>query len=93
MSMVVAICLVGCLLATGAFWRSERVRSAYRIRTLSDSLSHAKNENEWLRGDIEKKKNPRLLEATLKKKGAESLVKDVPVIAVVPRIHVEVPGS
>ena len=55
MSMVLAICLVGSLLAIGAFWRSERVRCAYRIRTLSDELSHAKNENEWLRGDIEKR--------------------------------------
>jgi hypothetical protein len=93
MSMVAAICLVGCLLAIGAFWRSERVRSAYRIRALSDGLSHARNENEWLRGDIERKKNPSLLSIALKKKGAEALVKDVPVVTVVPRAHLEVPGS
>jgi hypothetical protein len=92
MSMVIAICLVGALLAAGAFWRSERVRSAYRIRALSDELSHARNENEWLRGDIEKKKNPRWLEAATKKKGFEPLVKDVPVVAVPPRTYVEVPG-
>ena len=92
-SMLIAICLVGVLLSTGAFWRAERVRTAYRIRALSDELSHAKNENEWLRGDIEKKKNPRALEVAMKRRGMEAFVKDIPVVTVVPREHVEVPGS
>jgi hypothetical protein len=91
--MVTAICLVGALLGIGAYWRAEQLRCAYRIRALSDDLSHAKNENEWLRGDIERKKNPKLLELNLKRRGIAPLVKDVPVIAVVPRAHLEVPGS
>jgi hypothetical protein len=90
--MVIAICLVGTLLATGAYWRAERVRAAYRIRTLSESLSHARNENGWLRGDIEKKKNPRALEMALKRRGAPALIRDVPVVAVPHRVQVEVPG-
>lgn len=92
-SMVLAIGLVGCLLASGAFWRSERVRGAYRIRSLSERLSHAKNENVWLRTQIEEKRDPRLLAAALKKKNVEAMIRDVPVVKVAPRAHVEVPGS
>lgn len=92
MSMVAAICLVGTLLAVGAFWRAERVRAAYRIRGLSDRLAHARNENEWLRGEIEKKKNPLALEVAARRRGLADLVKDLPVVAVQPRDHTEVPG-
>lgn len=91
LSMVVAICLVGTLLCAGAFWRAERVRSAYRIRGLSDRLAHAKNENAWLRGEIEKRKNPLAIESAARKKGLTTLVKDLPVVAVPPIAHGDLP--
>jgi hypothetical protein len=93
MSMVAAICLVGTLLGIGAYWRAERVRSAYRIRTLQDQLAHAKNENEWLHGALEKKQNPLAIERAAKRFGLGNLVKDVPVVVVPHRDHSEAPGS
>lgn len=81
LAMVVAIGLVGTLLSAGAFWRAERVRSAYRIRGLEDRLAHARNENAWLRGEIEKRKNPLALEAASRRRSV-ALVKDVPVVTV-----------
>jgi hypothetical protein len=90
-SMVAALCLVGVLLGIGAHFRSERVRAAYRIRTLTEKLSHAENENRWLRGEIERKKNPRVLDLALKRRGAETLG-EVPVVEVEPRAWIEVPG-
>jgi hypothetical protein len=91
-SMVAAVCLVGVLLGIGACYRSERVRAAYRIRTLTESLSHAENENRWLRGEIERKKNPRTLDVAMKRGGADAF-KEAPVVEVPPRAHLEVPGS
>jgi hypothetical protein len=90
--MVVAICLVGTLLGSGAYWRAERVRAAYRIRGLSDRLAHAKNENAWLRGEIEKRKNPLSLDAAARKKGLTALVKDLPVVTVSPLEHGDLPA-
>jgi hypothetical protein len=92
-TMVVAIGLVGSLLAAGAYWRSERVRSAYRIKGLQDRLAHAKNENEWLKGGLERKKNPLAIERAAKRVGLKGFVKDIPVIAVVPLDHSEDLGS
>src|SRR5262249_38677648 len=91
LSMVAAICLVGTLLSAGAFWRAERVRAAYRIRGLSDRLAHAKNENAWLKGEIEKRRNPLALEAAAKRRGAAGLVRDLPVVTVAYRDHEELP--
>jgi hypothetical protein len=93
MSMVVAICLVGSLLAAGSYWRAERVRAAYRIRTLHDELAHARNENEWLRGALERKQNPLTIARSAKRLGVSGLVKDVPVVVVPFRDHREAPGS
>jgi hypothetical protein len=93
MSMVAAICLVGSLLAMGAYWRAERVRAAYRIRTLQDQLAHSRNENEWLRGALERKQNPLTIERAAKRLGLAGLVKDVPVVVVPHRDHSEAPGS
>jgi hypothetical protein len=90
--MVLAIFLAGTLFGVGTHWRSERVRSAYRIRVLSETLSHARNENAWLRGDIERKRNPHALDAALKRRRAGTFVRDLPVVQVAPLPHVEVPG-
>jgi hypothetical protein len=92
-SMVVAIGLVGALLGMGAFWRAERVRSAYRIPGLQDRLAHTRNENEWLKGGLERKKNPLAIERAAKRVGLTGFVKDIPVIAVVPIDHSQDPGS
>ena len=93
MSMVAAICLVGSLLAIGSYWRAERVRTAYRIRALQDQLAHSRNENEWLRGALERKQNPLTIARAAKRLGLAGLVKDVPVVVVPKRDHSEAPGS
>jgi hypothetical protein len=90
-AMVVAIGLVGVILCSGAWWRAERVRSAYRIRGLEDRLAHAKNENAWLRGEIENRKNPLALAAAAKRHGV-ALVRDLPVVVVPAAEHGEAPA-
>ena len=91
-AMIVAIGLVGTLLSLGAHWRAERIRSAYRVRALSDTLSLVRNENGWLRGGIERKRTPWALERVVHKKRIGPFVHDLPVVPVVPLPHGEVPG-
>ena len=93
LAMVLAIGLVGSLLGAGAYWRAERVRSAYRIKGLQDRLAHARNENEWLKGGLERKKNPVAIERAGKRAGLTGFVKEIPVISVVALDHSEDPGS
>ena len=94
MSMVVAICLVGSLLATGAFWRSERVRSRLPDPGAPGPLAHARNENEWLRGRHREEEEPardRARREARRPRPASSRTSRS--IVVVPRDHSEVPGS
>jgi hypothetical protein len=90
-AIVLAICLVGVLCASGTYWRAERVRSAYRVRALAERLAHAQNENAWLRGEVERKLNPTRLQEAAKRCGLGDL-KPVPVVTVPERPVIEVPG-
>ena len=85
MSMVVAICLVGTLLAIGAYWRAERVRCAYRIRTPPGPASPTpRTRTSGCAATSRGRRTPSRSSAPRSGVGLADLVKDVPVVAVVP---------
>ncbi len=91
--LILGIGLLGALLLLGAHHRAESVRTAYRIRDLGDRLASLRNENAWLRAEIERRRTPQALERVAVKLGVDLPVKDTPLIAVRPHRGGETPGQ
>ncbi len=91
--MITAVCLVGAMLILAAHRRAEGVRAAYRIKTLADRLAQVRNENAWLRAELERRRNPMVLAKTAKALAVELPVEELPVVRVRRRPVQEIPGQ
>ncbi len=91
--LILGVALVGTLVLVGAHRRAECLRSAYRIHALSERLATIRNENEWLRAEIDRRSTPRALEAAASKHGVDLPVKDTPLVVVPQRPVREAPGQ